>query len=168
MGELQAALAVVGLERFPEQARQREEMAAYMDEALSEVPGVRVLKRDERHTTRSFYRYIFAVDPAVFGANNDTVCRALEAEGIACFEGYPAMHRYDIFQPKLSRLPVPSAFPERFNFAAMSFPEAERATEREAVWLDEAVFRAGRQGVDDVITALHKLLANRTEMQGSV
>lgn len=168
MSELQAALAVVGLERFPEQAQQREEMAAYMDEALSEVPGVRVLKRDERHTTRSFYRYIFAIDPAEFGVKNDTVCRALEAEGIACFWGYPAMHRYDIFQPKLSRLPVPSAFPERFNLAEMSFPEAERATEREAVWLDEAVFRAGRQGLDDVITALHKLLANRAELQRPV
>lgn len=168
MSELQAALAVVGLERFSEQARQREEMAAYMDEALSEVPGVRVLKRDERHTTRSFYRYIFAIDPEVFGVKNDTVCRALEAEGIECFWGYPAMHRYDIFQPKLSRLPVPSAFPERFNFTEMSFPEAERATEREAVWLDEAVFRAGRQGVDDVITALKKLLVNRAELQRSV
>ena len=31
-----------------------EGMAGYMDEALSEIPGVRVLKPDERHTTRSF------------------------------------------------------------------------------------------------------------------
>lgn len=167
MSELQAALAVVGLQRFPDQAQQREAMADYMDEALSEVVGVRVLKRDERHTTRSFYRYIFAIDPAVFNANNEIVCRALNAEGIPCWWGYPAMHRYDIFQPQLSRLPVPSAFPERFNFAAMSFPEAERATEREAVWLDESIFRAGQKGVDDVIAALKKVLANRAELQRS-
>jgi hypothetical protein len=44
--ELQAALANFGLERFPEQARQREEMATYMDEALNEVPGIRVLRPD--------------------------------------------------------------------------------------------------------------------------
>ena len=63
VSELQAALLNVAIERFPAQAKQREELAAYMDEALSEVSGVRVLPRDVRHTTRSFYRYVFAIDP---------------------------------------------------------------------------------------------------------
>jgi dTDP-4-amino-4,6-dideoxygalactose transaminase len=63
MGEIQAALGRGGLERFPEQARHREEMGDYADEALSEVPGVRVLRRDPRHTTRSFYSYILDIDP---------------------------------------------------------------------------------------------------------
>lgn len=157
MSELHCSLANIALDRFPEQARQREEMAAYMDEALSEVPGVRVLKRDERHTTRSFYRYIFAVDPAVFGANHEVVCATLDAEGIPCWEGYDAMHHYDLFQPLNSKLPVPSAFPERFNFDNVSLPEAERACEQEAVWLDEAIFRSGRQGVDDAVAALKKI-----------
>ncbi len=159
MSELHAALASVNLERFPEQARQREEAAAYMDEALSEIPGVRVLRRDPRHTTRSFYRYIFAIDPARFGADHAVVCAALSEEGIPCDQGYPAMHRYDLFQPGLSRLPVPNAFPERFAFDQMSLPEAERASEGEAVWLSEEVFRAGRQGVDDAVAAICKVQA---------
>ena len=48
MTEIQAALGVVALERFPAQFKEREAMAAYMDEALSEVPGVRVLRQDAR------------------------------------------------------------------------------------------------------------------------
>jgi dTDP-4-amino-4,6-dideoxygalactose transaminase len=164
MTELQAALGRVGLERFPEQARQREEMAAYADEAFSEVPGMRVLRRGPRHTTRSFYRYILALDPETFGLEHDRVCYALEAEGIPCEAGYEAMHRYELFQPGLSRLPVPSAFPERFRFDQMHFPEAERASEREAVWLDESVFRAGRQGVDDAVAALQKIYDQREEL----
>ena len=88
-----SAMALVGLERFPEQARQREEMAAFMDEALSEIPGVRVLPLDERHTTRSFYRYIFAINPAEFGVEHDVLCGALDAEGIECWVGYEAMHK---------------------------------------------------------------------------
>jgi dTDP-4-amino-4,6-dideoxygalactose transaminase len=160
MTEMQAALGNVALERFPEQARQREEMAAYMDEALSEVPGVRVLRRDPRHNKRSFYRYILAIDPQVFQNTHDAVCYALMAEGVPCWVGYEAMHHYELFQPWLSRLPVPSAFPERFNFAEMSLPEAERACEREAVWLDESIFRAGRQGVDDAVAALKKIQEN--------
>jgi len=164
MSELQSALAAVGLERFPEQARQREEMAAYMDEALSEVPGVRVLPRDPRHTTRSFYRYIFTIDPAVFGVDHDVICHALDAEGISCWVGYEAMNHYELFQPQLSRLPVPSAFPEYFQFDQMNLPEAERACQHEAVWLDEAIFRAGKEGVEDAVAALRKIYDQRVAL----
>jgi dTDP-4-amino-4,6-dideoxygalactose transaminase len=164
MSELHAALARVGLERFPEQARQREEMAAYMDEALSEVPGVRVLKRDPRHTTRSFYRYIFAIEPQAFGAKHDAVCAALNAEGIPSWEGYEAMHHYELFQPQLSRLPVPSAFPERFAFDKMNLPAAEIACQQEAVWLDESIFRSGQKGVDDTVKALAKIQSHADEL----
>jgi dTDP-4-amino-4,6-dideoxygalactose transaminase len=165
MTEIQAALANVGLERLPAQAKEREAMLGYMEESLSEVPGVRLLRRDERHTTRSFYRFIFAVEPETFGAEHKEVCAALDAEGIPCWSGYQAMHHYELFQPKLSKLPVPSAFPEKFVFSDLSLPEAERACEHEAVWLDEAVFRAGRQGVDDAVGALLKIQANAAELR---
>ena len=164
LSELQAALALVGLERFPAQARQREQMAAYMDEALSEVPGVHVLRRDPRHTTRSFYQYIFTIDPTVFGVEHDACCAALEAEGIPAEGGYAAMHHYDLFQPRNSRLAVPNAFPERFDFGRMDFPVAERAAEHEAVWLDESAFRAGPSGADDIVTALKKIQKNAPEL----
>ena len=164
MTELQAALGIVALERFPEQLAQREAMLAYLEEGLSQVPGIRLLKHDERHTRRSIYRYIFAVEPEVFGAAHDEVCLALYAEGIPCWNGYPPMHRYDLFQPRLSRLPVPSAFPEYFDFEGMSFPKAERACQQEAVWLDESIFRAGQQGIDDVVRAIAKLQAHAAEL----
>jgi dTDP-4-amino-4,6-dideoxygalactose transaminase len=167
LSELQAALALVGIERFPEQARQREEMAAYMDEALSEVKGVRVLKRDPRHTTRSFYRYIFAVDPKEFGVEHDVLCGALEAEGISCDTGYEAMNNYELFQPQKSRLAVPNAFPEYFKFSEMNLPEATRASEHDAVWLDEAIFRCGAKGVDDAINALKKIQNNSMELNNA-
>lgn len=164
LSELQAALALVGIERFPTQAKQREEMAAYMDESLSEIPGMRVMKRDPRHTTRSFYRYIFAIDPQRFGMEHDVLCAALDAEGIECWKGYEAMHNYELFQPQKSTLAVPSAFPEYFKFAEMNLPEATRACEHEAVWLDEAIFRAGPKGVDDAVNAIKKIQVNAKEL----
>jgi dTDP-4-amino-4,6-dideoxygalactose transaminase len=165
MTELQSTLGNVAIERFPEQARQREEMAAYMDEALSDIPGVRVLKHDPRHTSRAVYCYVFALDPVVFGAEHGPVCAALEAEGIPADVGYPAMHRYPLFQPHLSKLPVPSAFPERFQFDQMHLPQAELAAEHEAVWLEEATFRAGPKGVDDVVSAVRKIQAYAAELK---
>jgi dTDP-4-amino-4,6-dideoxygalactose transaminase len=164
LSEIIAALALVGLERFLAQAKEREEMAAYMDESLSEIPGVRLLKRDPRHTTRSFYRYIFAIDPYEFGMEHDLLVGALNEEGVDCWTGYEAMHNYTLFQPQKSKLAVPNAFPQYFDFKNMSLPEAERACEHEAVWLDESVFRAGPKGVDDAVEAIKKIQSNAEEL----
>ena len=95
---------------------------------------------------------------------HDLLCAALDAEGVPCWVGYEAMHHYSLFQPGNSRLAVPNAFPEHFNFGEMNFPVAERACEHEAVWLDESVFRAGRQGVDDAVAALRKIQAHTAEL----
>ena len=164
MAEVQAALGNVALERFPEQRRQREAMLNYAEECLSDVPGVRLLKHDLRHTTRSFYSFIFAIDPQAFGAGHEPVCAALRAEGIPAHAGYPPTHRDPLFNPRLSRLPVPSAFPEYFRFEQLKFAEAERAAEQEAVWLPESTFRAGLRGIDDAAAALRKVQANAGAM----
>jgi hypothetical protein len=74
------------------------------------------------------------------------------------------MHHEPLFQPLLSRLPVPSAYPEYFRFEQMSFPEAERAGEVESIWLDENVFRAGHDGVNDMTNALLKVQANAAHL----
>ena len=89
---------------------------------------------------------------------------ALEAEGVAAEVQYPPMSRYDLFQPRLSRLPVCVEYADRLDPSRMSFPVAEAAGEREAVYLNECVFRAGRAGVEDVVTALAKVQQHAQEL----
>ena len=163
--ELHASLGLVALERFPEQREQRQAMVDYLEESLSEVPGIRLLKRDLRLTRRSLYRYIIKIDPDFFRCNNETFCYALNSEGIPVDTGYPPMNQYELFQPALSKLPVPSAFPEYFEFDKMSFPVAERARWVESVWMGESIFRSGKQGVDDLIAGLTKLVENRVDLE---
>jgi len=155
--ELQAALGLVALERFPEQIQMRSQMADYLEESLSEVPGVRLLKKDLRHTRRSLYRYVIKIEPEYFQCKNEVFCYALSKEGIPVDTGYPPMNRYDLFQPKLSKLPVPSAFPEYFDFEKMNFPVTEQASQIEAVWMGESIFRAGLSGIDDLVRGLQKM-----------
>jgi hypothetical protein len=138
-----------------------------MDESLSEIPGIRLLKRDPRHTTRSFYQYIFAIDPQTFGMEHDLLVGALLAEGVESETGYDAMNHYSLFQPQKSKLPVPNAFPKYFDFENMDLPVAERACEHEAVWLDEKVFRAGQKGVDDAVKAIKKIQKNAAELNAA-
>jgi dTDP-4-amino-4,6-dideoxygalactose transaminase len=161
MTELQAALGLAALERFPEQVKQRAELANYADDIFSKVPGVRVLPMDERQTTRSFYRYVFAIDEEAFGSDHQAVSYALNMEGIPSWEGYEAMQNYDLFHPERSNLPVPKVFPEYFKFDEMKLPVAEKACEHEAIWLDERIFRSDRKGIDDVVTALQKIQAHK-------
>jgi dTDP-4-amino-4,6-dideoxygalactose transaminase len=163
--EVHAALGLVALERFPEQMTQRQSMADYLEESLSEVPGISLLPRDLRLTQRSFYRYIFNIDPSYFNCKHDIFCYALQKEGIPVDVGYPPMHQYDLFQPQLSKLPVPSAFPEYFEFEKMTFPVTEKASQERAVWMSESIFRSGKEDIDDLIISLHKLAENRSELK---
>jgi dTDP-4-amino-4,6-dideoxygalactose transaminase len=168
LGELHAALLVVGMERFPEQQRERAEAGKELERLLADVPGVRVMPADVRITRWSFYNYIFAIDPEAFGGRtNEVVCAALEAEGIPAEVQYPPMSRYELFQPSLSRLPVAVEHADRLDPQRMSFPVAEAAGLRESVYLMENVFRDGSRGVQDVVEALTKVQRNADELPAS-
>jgi dTDP-4-amino-4,6-dideoxygalactose transaminase len=165
LGELNCALLVRGLERFPSQQAERAELGERFERLAADIPGVRILHRDPRITRWSFYRYIFAIDPEAFaGATNQVVADALEAEGIGAEVQYPPMSRYELFQPALSRLPVCVEHADRLDPERMHFPVAEAAGEAQAVYLNENVFRAGPQGVDDAVEALAKVQRHAREL----
>jgi dTDP-4-amino-4,6-dideoxygalactose transaminase len=165
LGEMQCALLGSQLDRFEAQRAERDQHARLFEQLVAGVPGVSVNTIDPRVTRWSFYRYLFRIDPDAFaGAGCQTVADALEAEGVAAEVQYPAMSRYDLFEPSLSRLPVCVEHADRLDPAGMSFPVAESAAEREAVYLNECVFRAGRQGVQDAVDALAKVQAHASEL----
>jgi dTDP-4-amino-4,6-dideoxygalactose transaminase len=165
LGELQCALLASQLDRFEAQRAEREQGARLFEELVAGVPGVSVNAIDPRVTRWSFYRYLLRIDPEAFaGAGCQTVADALEAEGVPAEIQYPPMSRNELFQPSLSRLPVCVEFADRLDPAKMSFPVAESAAEREAVYFNENVFRAGRQGVQDAVDAIAKVQAHASEL----
>ncbi|MEO8423760.1 MAG: DegT/DnrJ/EryC1/StrS family aminotransferase [Actinomycetota bacterium] len=165
LGELQAALLVVAMERFPAQQAQRADTGKLFEELVAQVPGVRVMPVDPRVTRWSFYNYILAIDPDAFaGRTNEAVCAALEAEGIPAEVQYPSMNRYELFQPSLSRLPVCVEFADRLDPQHMSFPVAEAAGQRESVYFMENVFRDGTKGIEDAVEAVAKVQRHADEL----
>ena len=165
LSDLNAALLVVAMQRFPAQQAERAVTGKTFERAVSAVPGVRVMPHDERVTRWSFYNYILAIDPEMFaGATNEVVCAAMEAEGIPAEVQYPSMNRYELFQPSLSRLPVAVEFADRLDMQAMSFPVAEAAGQRESVYFMENVFRYGDRGIDDAVEALAKIQRHADEL----
>jgi len=165
LGELQAALLVSQMGRFEAQRKERAATGAYFEELAPQVEGVRIMARDPRITRWSFYNYIFAIDPEAFaGARNVAVASALEAEGIPAEVQYPPMNRYDLFDPLRSRLPVAVEHARRLDTANMSFPVAEAAGLRQSIYLMENTFRAGREGIEDVVEALAKVQKHAQEL----
>jgi dTDP-4-amino-4,6-dideoxygalactose transaminase len=165
LSELQAAILGVALGRLEEQTAIREENAAYLEEALSEIPGVRVLRRDPRMTRRACYEYIIAIDPQLFGgAKNDRVCQAIGAEGIPVWTGYQAMHHYDLFRPAGANHPIAKLYADRFDFSKLHLPEATRAAESEAVWINQRVLLGDRAGVDHAVEAIRKVQQHAREL----
>jgi dTDP-4-amino-4,6-dideoxygalactose transaminase len=158
LGELHAALLAVAMERFPSEQAERTRNGKLFEELVAQVPGVRVMPVDARVTRWSFYNYILAIDPDAFaGRTNETVCAAMEAEGVPAEVQYPPMSRYELFQPSLSRLPVCVEHADRLDPRTMSFPVAEAAGLRESVYFMENVFRDGTRGVEDAVEALAKI-----------
>jgi dTDP-4-amino-4,6-dideoxygalactose transaminase len=168
LGELNCALAASQLKRLPEQLRVRGENFAYLDEALSEIEGVRPLRPYAKTTVRPQYSYIFATDPDKFGdLTNKQICTALDAEGIGCWSGYEGMHRNPMFRPTPHNSPVARTFPEYFEFDKMKLPNIERAADHEAIWLDQELFLGERSIMDDVVEAVKKIQAHADEPRES-
>ena len=160
LSELHAALLLSQLAKFERQAEERATNTLTFERLVGEaaIPGVRLLDVDPRNTRRTFWKYMFAIDPAGFGgADHELVSDALAAEGIGCEVGYPSLSRDPLFQPSLSRLPVPVQYPERLDVAEMAFPVADRAGSLESIYLDENVFRAGTKGIEDAVEAIAKV-----------
>jgi hypothetical protein len=126
---------------------------------------VRVLRRDERITRRACFQYIFAIEPEEFGGlTNRQVAAALEAEGIPVSPGYEVMNNSSLFRPTPENHPIAQLFPERFQFDQLHFPVALRASEREAIWIDQSVLLEGRMGVDQAVEAIRKVRQHADEL----
>src|SRR5215470_7136316 len=51
--------------------------------SVASIPGIELLRKDERQTTQAIYQFVFKYDAEAFGgASRDRFVAALEAEGI--------------------------------------------------------------------------------------
>ena len=112
--EYLAALLSVRLEKLEAQIEHRNRMADVLDTRLDAVPGITPAKKAEWCTRHGRHLYTMRYDASCFGGRSrEDACKALQAEGIFCFPGYPhplsespglQHHRFDLVQiPSLRR-----------------------------------------------------------------
>ena len=167
MTEFQAAILLAQLERLPQQTELRARRAARLSEGLSRIPGIQLLKRDERLTTQAIYQFVFKYDQDAFGgASRDRFVAALEAEGIPS-DGlfYEPVYRSALFQVD------PRDFPSLGVSNAQDLPwaktrcrVAERAAYLESVWLPHQLLLGSEQDVDHIVEAVATIQSNVDEL----
>ncbi len=99
MTEWQGAILRKQLERLPAQGEIRTRNAAYLDQALAEIPGITPQRQVANCTHNGHYAYIFHYETQAFGGLLiREFVKKLETAGIPIQASYPPLHELDVFQ----------------------------------------------------------------------
>lgn len=87
LGEIEAAIGFEQLNKLDALNRPRQRLAAFYDERLSRLPGLAV-PRVEADRSHVYYLHVLKLDQEAAGFSRRTLVRALNSEGVECFESY--------------------------------------------------------------------------------
>ncbi len=165
MTEWQGAVLSQQLSRLDEQAARRTRNAAYLNQALPEIEGIRPQKQDPRVTRNGNYCYIFHYDPGAFGGlPTEEFIRALEAEGIPTQASYPPVRRLDVFQNgEFRKRLAPDHAREPFPFLQAEFPHSDDAAAN-TVWLVHRTLLGSQEDTAEIEKAIQKIQCNAKDL----
>lgn len=167
--EMQAALLLAQMEQLEERIYRREENARHLDARLSQVTGIRPMKRHAQVTRQSYYCYAFRYDTQTWDGMPVAVFRrALSAEvGLRVASTNEPLNNCSLYRPhtkprhKISDDYWAAIDPRRFEL-----PAAEHAYAEEGVLILHPFLLADRDEIDQVAQAVEKLYEHRHDLQG--
>jgi dTDP-4-amino-4,6-dideoxygalactose transaminase len=167
LSELQAAVLLTGLERLTSDNDRRDERARQLADALTDCLGVSTPPPDPRVTTRTYYNFVLRFEREEFAGNTvDAIARALSAElGTSVNPVYAPLNRHRLYRPDLlARGDMSDTDLRRRDPGRYELPGAEEAR-RTCVTITHPVLLAGKDGVDDVVAAVHKVRRQAPELR---
>ncbi len=168
IGEFQAAILSVQLERLEEQRVRRESNVNYFIKQLQGIEGLQPLKRDARITSFACYEFILRYSSeACSGVHRDRFAAALNAEGIPCDPYFytPIYHR-DLFPLRAAEYPCcRDRYGDELDPHSVSCPVAEKAAYHEAIWFHHHLFMGDQKDIDDIVEAIRKVRDNIDELR---
>jgi dTDP-4-amino-4,6-dideoxygalactose transaminase len=166
LGEFQAAVLRVQLQRLEQQTALRKSTAAHLTARLEDIPGIRPLSMDSRITTPAYYQYVFRFDSAALdGLSRAHFLAALDMEGVPC-EGlfYEPVYRSSLFNATAAQFDALRRAPDRADFSRYHCPVSEKAAYEESVWLPHHLFLADRDLMDFIADSIARVVAQRREL----
>ncbi len=163
MTEFQGALLMTQLSRLEEQARRREQNAAYLTSLLREIPGITPARLYDGCTRSSYHLYMFRYDPAGFGGlSRARFLEALAAEGIPGSAGYSPLYRETFLKNTLESRPFRAVYSrERIaDYLDRIHCPANDLLCEQAVWFFQTLFLGPRSDMDQIAEAVRKIQQN--------
>jgi dTDP-4-amino-4,6-dideoxygalactose transaminase len=165
--EFQAALLMTQFSRLEEQARTRDENAAYLTKLLQEIPGISPAKGYAGCTRNAYHLYMFRYDREQFAsAPRAAFLKALRGEGVPCSGGYTPLNREPFIKEMLQSRGYQAVFgADRLKDweEKNRCPENDRLCE-EAVWFTQTMLLGPRSDMDQIAEAFRKIHAHAAEL----
>lgn len=171
--EFQAAILLAQLERLDSQVSIRQHNARFLDELLSGIPGLRLLKNDPRSSRRSYHLYCLRyIKEECLGLPKSVFLDAVQAEGIPLFPGYPhPLYKNPMFRRRdggREDCPLGCPYYEgEVDYESTKCPVCETVCE-EAMWCSQSVLLGSEEDMRDVARGIDKVIANAGELLGRV
>jgi dTDP-4-amino-4,6-dideoxygalactose transaminase len=162
MTEWQGAILLAQLERLEEQTQTRAANAAFLDDKLGAIPGLRNLRTDPWVTRNSVHLYFFRYDQEQFeGVPRERFMEAVRAEGIPLWGGYPhPLYQNPLFTEKhFGRTGCPVACPlygREIDYTAVHCPQTEQICQ-DALWIGQTVLLGTPEDMQDIVRAVEKV-----------
>lgn len=161
--EFQAALLMAQMTRIEEQARTREQNAAYLTSLLQDIPGIRPARPAQGSTRNAWHLYMLRYEAAGFeGIPRKMFLKALAAEGIPCSSGYTPLNK----EPFLERILVSRHYRKIYGDARLKTwreknqcPGNDKLCEQ-AVWFTQTMLLGPRGDMDQIAAAIAKIQRN--------
>ncbi|MBA4147514.1 MAG: DegT/DnrJ/EryC1/StrS family aminotransferase [Verrucomicrobia bacterium] len=167
MSEFHASLLLTQMTRLPDQAKTRDENAAYLTRMLSEIPGILPARTYEGCTRSGHHLYMFRYKKEQF-ANlpRAKFLSALAAEGIRGSSGYGPLNKEPFIAETLRSRGYQRVLSKE-QFAAWTerndCPENDRLCE-EGAWFTQNMLLANRAAMEQIAEAVGKIHAHASDL----
>jgi len=149
--EIQAALALAQLSRLEDQMVIREQRVKQLNDRLNAMEGIRTLAYDSRITRHANHLYLFKLDSVITDqVTKGDFIRKLNAEGIPVTEGYVPLNANAAIINRTQEL-----LGEERRY---SCPIAERAADKEVLWLYQNVLLGSESDIEDIAAGIEKVI----------
>lgn len=167
MSEFHAAILLSQLKQLDEQNSIREKNAKYLDEQLSEIPGLKIMKKYKQIEKQTYYGYVVRTNRNHFNdLTPEEICNRLrEGLGLGTFYLHPPyapIHQSKLFCPWTKKRYDKCIAKDEAYWKSLHFPVSENA-QKEAIVFHHAVLLANREQIDKIVFAFKELNRNSNQ-----
>lgn len=155
LSEFQGAILNAQLARLDEQVARREENGRYLTEQLCRTPGIRPQALPADCTRHAFHLFCFRILASELGIPRELFLKALAAEGVPTFGGYPwPLYRQRLF---MDRAFGPYAGCAGVDYSKVSCPNCETVCYEQGGWLEQRLLLGTARDMQDIVRAFEKI-----------